>query len=86
MKKLQDMYPDEFIKMFNDLGYGDRIKGKKIEAAQAHHPDRKETYGFGYKKPSGYLSQVWEFKDLVKNVRICDWLDYYGFERPKWRP
>ena len=80
------MSPPEFIQMFYDLGYSDKIQGKKIEAARIHHPDRKEVYGFGYKKPSGYFSQVWEFKSLVKNVFVCDWLDYHGFDRPRWKP
>ena len=86
IRKLETMSPDEFCKMFVDVGKGHHIEGHKIEAAQMHLPDKKVTYGFGFKKHSNCFSHVWEFKHLVKIVYICDWLDYHGFDRPRWRP
>ena len=80
------MSSDEFCNMLNDTGNGHNIEGKKIEAAQMNLSGKKVTYGFGHKKNDGHFSHVWEFKQLVKIVYICDWLDYHGFERPKWKP
>lgn len=86
MKRLREMTVDEFIKMFNDIDKGHHLENKKIEAAQMHLPDGLKTYGFGYKKANGQFSSIWEFQTLVRTVKICDWLDFNGFKRPKWSP
>lgn len=80
------MSPDEFVKMLNDIGKKHKTEGLKIEPAEMYLPEEKKTYGFGYKKANGYFKHVWEFKDLVKNVKVCDWLDSHNFKRPKWSP
>lgn len=80
------MTVSEFCIMFNDIEKGHYLENKKIEAAQMCLPEGLKTYGFGYKKSNGCFKTIWEFQSLIKNIKICDWLDYYGFKRPKWSP
>ena len=85
LRKLESMTPDEFRKMMCDIGKGHRVeKYDKITRA-AVHVDPPKIYGFlGW--VNGEIKCEWEFETLLKSPKVCDWLDYYGFDRPKWRP
>lgn len=34
----------------------------------------------------GRIVMKWDFKDMIVNADVCDWLEYCGFSRPKFWP
>ncbi|MFW5848036.1 MAG: hypothetical protein ACOCVF_03890 [bacterium] len=86
LRSLQTMSPDEFKQMMNDIGKGYKIADyESIEPLHINLHPKKMMYGFRC-LVEGQIKAVYEFKDLIKNVAICDWLDYHNFARPKWTP
>lgn len=85
-KGLQDLTAADFAKMLHDIGKWHRLEGiEKVIQEFVHLPEGKKLYAFGGYK-GGQKVASWELTSLFENVKVCDWLDYYGYERPKWRP
>ena len=85
LRKLETMTPDEFGKMMEDIGKESHFNGVDVITAAIVMVDPPIKVGF-YGWCNESVVKSWEFKRLVKSVKVCDWLDYYGFDRPKWRP
>ena len=86
LRSLQTMTLDEFKQMMNDIGKGYKIADYEcIEPMYIHLADKKMMYGF-WCLTEGRKEIVYEIKHLITKVPICDWLDHYGFARPKWTP
>lgn len=85
-KGIHELTAADFAKMLHDIGKGHHLKGiDKVMQEFVHLPDGKKLYAFGGYK-AGQKVVSWELTRLLEIVKVCDWLDYYGYERPKWRP
>lgn len=86
MRSLQTMTTEEFNKMMHDIKKGHRLEhADQIKPLYINIKPKAMLYGFATYN-CGKMLGMYEFSHLVLNVRVCDWLDYHGFERPKWTP
>lgn len=85
LRKLESMTPDEFRKMMCDIGKESHFNGVDsiTDAIIMTDPPKKEGF---HGRRIGAVVKSWPFNRLVESTKVCDWLDYYGFDRPKWRP
>lgn len=84
-RSYKDLSADEFKRLMKDIGkehHFDECDDVKEGFVMTNPP--KKTGFYGYK--NGEVRKEWPFNMLLKNVKVCDWLDYYGYDRPKWKP
>lgn len=86
VKGLESMSPYQFIQMMNDIGKAHRLEGiDEISVAIVHTKPNPKSVGF-YGINKGKVVAEWLAEKLYENVKVCDWLDFHGFYRPKWTP
>ena len=77
--------PDEFRKMMIDIGKSHHFEGiDNITPAYVNTSPQKHIGFYGWK--NGKVKKEWSMDRLFENVKVCDWLDYHGYWRPKWIP
>jgi hypothetical protein len=85
-KLIEDFTPELFKQMMTDIGKEHHFEGvEKLTFAKVNTPDGDKIYGF-YGWKNNKVIKEWQLERLYENVKVCDWLDYYGHYRPKWSP